>query len=120
MPTVFAIHEPTRWDHAQRRTVAIDLSPAREHGDLRVIFPGLGKPPPTGEWFIESLTAALLNFKQGDFLLIAGNMEHVAWATVVVFKITGALPSFLKWDNRAGRYELIRSPNMETLKKIVA
>lgn len=111
MSTVFAIHEPTRWNHARRCTVPIDLTPAQSYGRLQIVFPGLGEPTPSDpKELTDRMAAAFKFFSPSDYLLMVGKLELVVWAAQIVLTGHGFSPTLLKWDNRAGAYEKLVSP----------
>lgn len=110
MGTVYAIHEPTKYDRTARRAVAMDLSPATEHGEIKIIFPGVGVVAPRGHRFVEGIRPHLGTFSPEDFLLMAGDLELVVWAAILIKEWTGQPPRLLKWNGREGRYVPVAMP----------
>lgn len=111
---VYVIHHPHRWDHQRRRMEPLDLSPAAEFGELRVIFPG-SEPPPSLDEAVAPLGIALAGFTARDYLLIAGNMELVVWASFFAATACDGRMSLLKWDNRWRRYEVCPPPSIPNM-----
>lgn len=108
MNRVFIIHEPARWYNGHM--VPFDLSPADAYGERCVIFPGGDRPPP---WAIAgpAMQAALATFTEHDFLLVAGDMDMVVWASVLALRATGGKLRLLKWSNRSRGYEPVDAPD---------
>lgn len=107
--SVYVIHEPSRYDHRRRAMVAIDISPAAEHGPLKIIFPGLDRPP-----YIDlcagELKLAMESFRAEDRLLMAGDMELLVFAAVIAARKTNGDLTLLKWDRESFRYFEVRAP----------
>jgi len=109
-PIVYAVHAPQRWDYMRRCMEPLDLSPAAEHGELRIIFPG-SEPPPQIDDAVAPLGEALANFRACDYLLIAGHMELLVWASFFAATACDGRLSLLKWDNRRRKYEVCPPPS---------
>jgi len=108
MSIVYILHEPVRYDRVKRIMVPIDLNPAKEYGDLVVVFPGRDRPPPIDEC-ADDLRAAMARFKPADRLLIAGDMDLLIFASILAAKACGTLV-LLKWHSRDRHYQEIKAP----------
>lgn len=108
-PVVYVLHEPVRWDRDQRRMVPIDLTRARTYGRLKVVFPGTDRPPPITEC-VDRLRAAMAEFRPWDRLLIAGDMDLLAFAAVLAARAAGGNLTLLKWHTRDRAYEEVKAP----------
>ncbi len=102
---VFAVHQPTGRD---RETGAIkptmDLSPAREYGELRFVLREWENP------FVDlDATAAEVRrvlegeMQPGDWLLLVGNPVLIGVVAAVAAQLQGEL-RMLQWDRAAHRY----------------
>lgn len=115
MSIVYVIHEPTRYDHRNRQVIAMDLSKAKEWGELKVIFPGVGIVPPKGRKFVQQITDVLRGYKVSDFLLIAGDFELIVWASIIIERLHSYPPTLLKWNGRDQAYISIAAPELAEL-----
>ncbi len=106
---VYAVHVPSRWDRRTNGMISVDMSPAAEHGELRVIFPGLDRPPSVAQ-ALPAMRQTLAAFTPHDYLVLAGDMDLVVWASVLALKNTGGRLNLLKWDSRSRRYGVMQSP----------
>lgn len=109
MSIVYALHEPARWDRVTRTMVPIDLNRAKPFGVVKVVFPGPDRPPPIAQC-AETLKAAMAGFQACDRLLIAGDMDLVAFAAVLAAKATDGKLTLLKWDSRDRQYYEVVAP----------
>ena len=105
--TVFLIHEPVRWNGS--RMVALDMSPAKDYGELKVIFPGQDRPPCVAE-AMPAIADAMGLFTENDYLVIAGDMDLLIWAAALALENTKGKVRLLRWDNRGRRYEVSEAP----------
>jgi len=106
---VFIIHEPARWDASKKRMVPFDLSSVDDYGERVVIFPGGNRPPPwaeAGPRLLETMT----QFKETDFLVIAGDIDFLVWASVLALRATNGKLKLLRWNNRSTRYDISTAP----------
>ena len=110
MTKVFLVHEPTRWSIRNRVMEPLDLSPAKEHGELVVVFPGADRPPPAAQGLPE-LKRVMAGYTAADYLVVAGDMDLLVWAAALALKATGGRVNLLKWDSRGRRYEPVASPD---------
>jgi hypothetical protein len=102
---VFVVHQPTGRD---RGTGAIkptmDLSPAREYGELRFILREWENPFND----IDATTAEVRRvltgeMRGGDWLLLVGNPVLIGIVAAVAAELFGEL-RMLQWDRSAHRY----------------
>lgn len=111
MAKVFLIHEPTRWDRATQRMVRFkNLEALRDHGDLRLVFPGLDRPPPPVA-ALPAMQEAFGAYAQGDFIAMVGDPDLWAIATVLALQNTGGYVAWLRWNNRSLDYERSYAPD---------
>lgn len=107
---VFAVHQPTRWVYRERKMEPLDLSPAAAFGELVVILPGLDRPP-TAPQALPTLRHALAAFTEADYLVVAGDMGLLVWASALALQATSGKIQLLKWDNRGQCYEVEHAPD---------
>lgn len=107
MSKVFVLHEPARWDG--RRMVPFDLSAADRYGERVVVFPGGDRPPPAQE-ALPALECAMRSYTRADYLLVAGDMDLLVWASVLALRNTSGMLNLLRWNNRSRRYECSSAP----------
>lgn len=110
MSIVYALHQPVRYDRVKREMVPVDLSRAKSFGDLHIVFPGTDRPPPIAQC-ADALKAAMARFKPADRLLIAGDMDLIAFAAVLAAKACKGQLTLLKWDGRERRYYEVAAPD---------
>lgn len=110
MSTVYVVHEPARWDHAAQAMVPIDISKAAEYGPLRIVLPGLNRPPAAAQ-ALGALKAAFAGFGTDDYLLLAGDMDLLVWASSLALRRTGGKLNLLRWNNRGCAYRVCRAPD---------
>lgn len=110
MSIVYALHEPVRYDRVSRVMVPTDLNAAKDFGELRIVFPGRDRPPPIHEC-ADALKAAMARFRSCDRLLIAGDMDLVAFAAVLASKACGGRLTLLKWHGRDRCYHEVAAPD---------
>ena len=93
MATVWVIQESPR----------IDISPAMQYGDIRVILPP-GDTNFSYEFTSQKIRDSLEDAKANDFLLLTGDPVAIGIATALMYaKDIGPL-RFLKWLPRELRY----------------
>jgi hypothetical protein len=93
-----------------------DYSSAEEYGelvfatdrDLNSRFPIMGTP--ANRHVIETLFQVLRQFRDGDFLVVAGNPVTLALALQYLSVDRGLNVILLKWDNREMVYNMIEYP----------
>lgn len=90
--------------------VKLDLSEAEQFGPLRFAFPGPDRPPPLDRAG-PVLKQFMSDFRPDDRLLIAGDMDLVAFAAVLAAKATGGRLTLLKWHSRDRRYFEVEAPD---------
>lgn len=106
MSRVFAVHQPTGRD---RGTGAIkptmDLSPAREHGELRFVLREFENPHNDINHTAAEVRRVLVGggFGPDDWLLLVGNPCLIALVAAEAARITGQL-RMLQWDRSQHRY----------------
>ena len=102
MSIVYVTQIPSRVENGAW-VPTIDISPAREYGELEVMLPS-GMNAPTAEFIARQFRTALSNFNpHEDYLLTAGDPV----AMVVAAAILGGRGNpfmMLKWDRHAKRY----------------
>jgi len=106
---VFIIHEPARWDNVERKMVPFDLSSVDEFGERFVIFPGGNRPPPWAKGCKHFLNV-MSQYQEGDFLVIAGDMDLLVWASVLALKASNGKLNLLRWNSRQQVYEVCSAP----------
>lgn len=108
-PIVYAINEPSRFDHNKKKMVKLNFNMATSFGRLHIIFPGEDRPPHI-DLCKGTLRDEMANFRSCDRLLLAGDMDLVVFAAVLAAKATGGKLVLLKWHSRDRRYCEISAP----------
>lgn len=108
-PIVYAINEPSRFDHNKKKMIKMNLNMAQSFGTLHVIFPGEDRPPCVAQG-ADVLKTEMANFRSCDRLLLVGDMDLVAFAAVLAAKATGGQLTLLKWHSRDRRYFEVVAP----------
>lgn len=105
MSRVFVVHQPTGRDRSGAIKPTMDLSPAREYGDLRFILREWENP-------FNDLTATAAEVRRvlegegldrSDWLLLVGNPCLIGIVAAEAARLTGEL-RMLQWDRTAHRY----------------
>lgn len=105
MSTVYVVNQAAKW--REGKLVPFNLKPAEQYGRLKVVFSD--RPPPLHE-AMPTLVKAFAEFTAADYLLIAGDMDLVVWASVLALQATGGKLVLLKWDGRQRQYLPVHSP----------
>ncbi len=95
---VFVINEPLRADGSP----LVSLKPAEFFGSVIHILPA-GKPPADPMESLPRIEEVLADYREGDFIVLVGEMDLVALAVAVALEANEGRVNFLKWDrnNRA-------------------
>ena len=113
---VFVVNEPLKRDpDTGAFGRAINLDPAKEHGELVFMLPP-GKLPRDPQAVISDLQAAfeLEDFTVNDYLVLVGDLRAIAWASAIAAQRTGGWLSVLQWDGQRRRYDIVRARLWET------
>lgn len=105
MPTVFVTQIPNRRDKDTGAFVpSINIAPAAEHGEIRVMMPAQAPFHATTD-LVSQLRAHLKNYSYGagDSLVAVGDPAIIAVACAILGKEHGRF-IVLKWDRNVGRY----------------
>lgn len=97
MSIVYVTHEPLRRDkdtHEFSRMV--DLSPAREFGEIVTILPA-GKPPYDIISTLPAIRTKLRGFTREDFILPLGHPILIGWCVAIASAVTGGHVRILYW-----------------------
>ncbi len=102
MSTVYIVCEPTYKlsDHSIKQ---MDLTPAREYGDIEVLLPNsqsLLSPVPT----VRILREKLKHFSDEDYILPVGDPVLMSTVAMVAGDINNGKVTFLKWDKHVRKY----------------
>lgn len=104
-PRAFVVHQPMRYDKPSESWVPnVDLSGAGEYGDLIFVLNTPERPPLDPEASLPTLRDKLKDFQKHDYLVLAGDMNLVAYAVVLATKATGGYVNLLRWHPRDHRY----------------
>jgi hypothetical protein len=106
---VYVVHEPIRWNSRDRCMVPLDLTPAKQYGQLKLVLPGGNRPPPLTQ-AMPQLKETMAEFTDQDYLLLAGDMDLLVWAAALALRATGGRVKLLKFDNRTRLYEVRSTP----------
>lgn len=101
MPKVFITQLPSRLEQGSW-VPTVDVSPAKEHGELVFLVPP-GLNAPTMDGVVDQLRRKLATFSDGDALLPLGDPILMATACAIL----GARQQtfrVLKWDRPSRRY----------------
>jgi hypothetical protein len=88
----------------------MDLKTAEKYGDLCIVLPGADRPP-CGADALPTLRQAFRDFRDTDFLVIAGDLDLYTWAAALALQATGGKINLLKWDNRGRSYDVVKAPD---------
>jgi hypothetical protein len=101
--TVFVVQEPQNYDKRTGQfTSKFDFSSASEFGDVVVLLDWQAKP-----WdatVIQEMKMKLSIFKEGDWLILAGNPCLMGAAAAIVADVTDGTLRLLQYDGKAGKY----------------
>lgn len=101
----YIVHQPMRIDDRTGRwKPAVNLSPAGEYGDLVFMLDTPERPPLDPEASLPTLRAKLADYRPEDYIVLAGDMNLVAYACVIAARVTGGLLNLLRWDPTERRY----------------
>lgn len=103
MPRVFITQLPSRMEGGGW-VPTVDVTPAKEHGDLLFMIPP-GMNQPTGQGTIEQLRSKLRDFGAEDFLLPMGDPILMVAASAML-GARGEMFKVLKWDRQTRRYQV--------------
>lgn len=91
--------------------VALDWSMAEEFGELKLVFPGVDRPPPIDR-AAPVIKEAMAGFTADDKLLIAGDMDLVIFGAILAAKACNGQLTLLKWHGRDRRYFEVKFNNL--------
>lgn len=102
---VYVTQVPNRRDRETGALVpAVNISPAAEHGDIKILM------PPNASFFatrelVDQLRTGLRNydFKRGDSIVCLGDPAIIAIAGAILSEL-GKRFTILRWDKNIGRY----------------
>ena len=104
MNRCFLPQEPTRYDAAlDVRTPTIDVTPAKQYGDVIVCLPqgvGLFTTHPVAI----ALEECMHDFDSDDYLIAAGDPTLIGMAFHIAVMKTGGRFNQLKWDRHKKEY----------------
>lgn len=103
--TVWVTQIPNRRDKATQALVpAVNISPASEHGQIRVLMPPNASFFATGD-LINQIRSGLrdYSFERGDSIICLGDPAIIAVVGSIMAQQT-ARYTVLRWDKNIGRY----------------
>lgn len=104
-PRAFVVHQPMRLDRERNTWVeTVDLSCASEYGDLVFLLNTPERPPLDPEASLPVLRDKLKDFRPDDYLVLAGDMNLVVYASIIAARLTGGWLNLLRWHPRDRRY----------------
>lgn len=104
MNRVFVVHEPLRYEAGVAKNT-MDLTPAREYGELVFLLPaGRDDRPTDPAPAIDRLWEKLDEFSDKDFLLLVGDPALIGYATAIAASANDGRVAVLKWDRNRRRY----------------
>jgi len=104
-PTVYITQIPHRHDVATNAFVpSMNISPATEHGELRVMMPPRASFFATAD-LVKQLREHLqeYDYNRGDSIVAIGDPAVIAVACALLGRMFGSF-IILKWDRNVGRY----------------
>lgn len=107
-PRVFVVNEPLKWDAGLNSWVrAINLSPARDYGDLVFLLPA-GQLPEDPAPTVDALNQGLESITSDDYILLIGDPKAIAWAAAIAADILDGDLRLLHWLKDIRRYAEVR------------
>ena len=106
MSTVYIVCEPVI-KLADNTIKTMDLTPAREYGELVVLLPSsqsLLSTVPT----VRTLREKLKNFSNDDYILPVGDPVLMSTVAMIAGEINNGKVTFLKWDRHVRKYITIQ------------
>lgn len=109
MGIVFVAQVPHKLDRESGELRPLDLSAAREWGDLRVILTPGANPFTSASAIVDDLHAALKDMTDEDYLILVGNPAIMGWMAAIASQYTEGRLRVLQWHGRQHRYNLIET-----------
>lgn len=106
---VWVTQVPNRRDRATGAMApAVNIAPASEHGDVRILMPANASFFATGD-LVRQLRIGLrdYNFERGDSVIALGDPAIIAVVGALLSERCRAF-SVLRWDKQIGRYVKIK------------
>ncbi len=106
MSKVYIVCEPA-YKISDQTVKSMDLTPAREYGELEVLLPSsqsLLAPVPT----VRILREKLKNFSDADYILPVGDPVLMSTVAMIAGEINNGKVTFLKWDKLIRKYITIQ------------
>ena len=108
MSKVYVIQNQMHYDSSVERHVPrFDMTPAKEHGELKFLLSPTAAPfiTPT---IIRELRENLEGITPDDYLLLVGNPVLIGLSVAVASEFTKQI-KFLQWNGKAGKYIVIEA-----------
>jgi len=85
-----------------------NILPAREYGELSIVFPSLYQVYHDADEALQILKAKLADYSESDSLLLIGDPVLISLASMVASERTGGRLKLLKWDRQEKQYVQIK------------
>ena len=104
-PRVFVVNEPLMWEGGEQ-VRALDLTPARDHGELIHVLPA-GKLPHNMDVVVEQIKERMRDYRPDDILLLIGDPRAMAVAAAIAARRGGGRLRLLHWQRRQRTYDCV-------------
>ena len=111
MSTVYVLQKHLHWDASRQSLVEkFDFSAASEYGEIKyLVSHNLSPFNPDAAIDIIRQSLEEVDFREDDYLLLAGNPCLIAWVAALAADRTGGRLRLLQWHGRERRYILVDS-----------
>lgn len=83
----------------------VNLSPARDYGDLVFLTPA-GQLPEDPAPTLASIAAGMANYTERDYVVFLGDSRAIAWTCAIAAQKADGLLRLLLWNRDQRRYDL--------------
>lgn len=105
--TVYVVQEPMKRDARTGEMIpSWDMTPAREYGDIEVMFPS-GRVALSTQPMVQRARHLLRNFSDNDHVLLAGDPVLIGIVAAIASDFNRGRVKFLKWDRHTTSYLMV-------------
>lgn len=107
MSTVYVTQVPHRLNRRSGELEPLDLSPAREWGELEIVLTPSANPFTSMDKIIEDLHESLQHIKGEDYVILVGNPAIMGAMASIASQYTNGKLRVLQWHGKKRQYNLI-------------